>query len=150
MKFFAAAAATAALALPHAFARSQSATQNPTPCRGTALTGIVRDPTLALIPGATLTLDEGPSETSSSDGHFRFACISAGPHHLSITANGFAHRDLTISAPQPNLMEVLLQPEEVQTEVNVSGDDAAAPTATSSGPTQTISGNRLQSLADDP
>ena len=45
MKRFSAAAAFAALALTHAFAQ--------TPCRGTALTGTVKDSTLALIPGCS-------------------------------------------------------------------------------------------------
>ena len=37
----------------------------------------------------------------------------------------------------------------VQTQVDVSGADAINSDANSSGPTQTISGTRLQSLADD-
>jgi hypothetical protein len=142
MKVFAAAAAIAALALSHAFAQ--------TVCRGSAVTGVVRDRTLALIPGATLTLDGVETETSVSDGRFRFACVAPGPHHISTTAPGFATQDTSLTTPLLHPLEFLLQPEEVQTEVNVSGENGSASSSTSSGPTQTISGNRLQSLADDP
>ena len=47
-------------------------------------------------------------------------------------------------------MELVLQPESVETQVEVNGDENATTSANSSGPTQTISGTRLQSLADDP
>ncbi|MCU1320503.1 MAG: hypothetical protein JWM43_152 [Acidobacteriaceae bacterium] len=149
MKLLAAAASFAALSLTHAYVLAQN-TSPQAACRGAALNGIVRDPSLALIPGATLTLDGTQSETSSSDGRFHFVCVTTGSHKLSIAAPGFAERRLTLTTPQPNSLEVSLQPEEVQTEINVDGDDASAPSAASSGPSQTISGNRLQSLADDP
>ena len=48
-QFFVAAAAVAALALPHAFAE--------TPCKGSPLSGTVLDATQALVPGATVVLD---------------------------------------------------------------------------------------------
>jgi hypothetical protein len=141
MKFLAA-AGIAALALPHALAQ--------TACRGTALSGIVHDSTLALIPGAALSLDGTQSETSGSNGQFRFPCVSEGPHHLSAAASGFARRNISVTAPYTNQLDLVLQPEEVQTEVNVNGDEAASTSAASSGPTHTISGKQLQSLADDP
>ena len=77
-KLFAAAASLAALTLSHAFAQ--------TTCRGTALTGTVRDSTLALIPGSTLSLDGTQSETSSSDGHFRFPVRVAADRHAPSSA----------------------------------------------------------------
>jgi hypothetical protein len=142
MKLLAAAACLAALAPPYVFGQ--------TPCHGTAFTGVVRDSTLALIPGATLTLDAGQTATSGSDGQFRFPCVIEGRHTLSAAAAGFAKRDLTLTAPHTGSFDLILHPEEVQTNVDVSGDENAGTSAASSGPTQTISGNRLQSLADDP
>jgi Carboxypeptidase regulatory-like domain len=137
------AAAIAALALPCALAQ--------TPCRGTALAGVVRDSTQAVIPGADLTLDGAQHALSGSDGQFRFPCVSAGPHRLSITAPGFAKRDLSATAPHASQLDVVLPPEEVETQVNVAADDEVATLSpTASGPTQTIAGNRLQTLADDP
>jgi Carboxypeptidase regulatory-like domain len=142
MKLFAVAACVAALSTPYALAQ--------TPCRGTTLSGIVHDSTLALIPGAALALDGGPAETSGSDGTFRFACISAGPHRLVVTATGFAKREMSLTLPHTGQLDFVLQPDEVETQVDIDGDTAAANSTTSSGPTQTISGSRLQSLADDP
>src|SRR5450756_216865 len=137
-----AAAITAALTLPYAQAQTN--------CRGTALTGMVHDSTLALIPGATIMLDGGQLETSGSDGHFRFACVPSGSHHLSTTAPGFAKQNLSVTTPRTASLDFVLKPEEIATQVDVSADDTTATSATTSGPTQTLSGNRLQSLADDP
>jgi hypothetical protein len=141
-KLFAAAASLAALTLSHAFAQ--------TACRGTALAGTVRDSTQALIPGSTLSLDDTQSETGSSDGRFRFPCVSDGPHHLSATAPGFAEYDLMLTTPHAGQINFVLRPEAVETQVDVTVDGGAATNANTSGPTQTISGSRLQSLADDP
>lgn len=142
-----AAAAVAALALPYALAQ--------TPCAktsGTPLSGIVHDTTQAIIPGASLTLDEGPSESSAADGHFHFTCVPAGIHQLSIAAQGFATQTLTVKTPHSTPLDLTLQLQEVETQMDVSGDEptSAANSAASSGPTQTISSTRLQSLADDP
>jgi Carboxypeptidase regulatory-like domain len=142
MKLRAAAACLAALAIPYALAQA--------PCHGTAVAGIVRDSTLALIPGATLTLDASQTAASGTDGQFHFSCVTDGRHTLSVTAAGFAKHDLTLTAPHTGSLELILHPEEVETKVDVSGDESASTNAASSGPTQTISGNRLQSLADDP
>jgi hypothetical protein len=142
MKVFAAAACIAALTLPHA--RAQTA------CHGTMVTGIVRDTTLALIPGTTLLLDEAQSETSDSDGRFHFPCVAKGSHRLSATAPGFGKQDFSITTPHASPLELTLSPEIVETSVDVTGDEAAGESSTSSGPTQVISGKRLHSLADDP
>ena len=136
------AAYIAALALPHVLAQ--------TPCHGTALTGAVRDSTLAVVPGAELTLDGAQHETSGANGQFRFACVSAGSHRLSVTAPGFAKKDLSANAPHAAQLDVVLSPEAVETQINVSGDDVESASPTASGPTQTIAGDRLQTLADDP
>jgi hypothetical protein len=138
-----AAAAIAALALSHAPAQ--------TPCSGTTLTGIVRDSTLAIIPGASLALDNSISTTSGSDGQFRFSCVSDGQHSLSVSAQGFATQTIAFKTPHPVSLDLLLKLYEVKAELDINADDdTSTNSATSSGPSQTISGNRLQSLADDP
>lgn len=142
MKLLVAAAWIAALALPHVQAQ--------TACPGTTLTGIVHDSTFALIPGATLTLDGRQGETSGPDGQFRFLCVAGGPHRLSVAAQGFARQSLSIVMPHTGPMNLVLRPEEVETQVEVTGEEGANTSPASSGPTQTISGTRLQSLADDP
>ena len=140
--YFVAAAAFAALALPYASGQAV--------CRGSALTGTVRDSTQALIPGATLTLDGGAHVTSGPDGGYRFGCVADGAHQLAVAEDGFAARQLGVKTPRAAALDVVLQLESVETQVEVSGDETTATSATSSGPTQTISGSRLQSLADDP
>ena len=120
------------------------------PCRGTMLVGVVRDSTLALIPGATVTLDAGPAVTSAADGRFSFPCVANGLHKISAAADGFAMSESSTTTPHAAALALTLKPEAVETNVEVSGDDVASQTATSSGPTQTINGARLQALADDP
>ncbi|MGA7155858.1 MAG: carboxypeptidase-like regulatory domain-containing protein [Acidobacteriaceae bacterium] len=137
-----AAAAIAALAIPHAFAQ--------TACQGTALNGSVRDVTQALVPGAAVTLDGRRRVVSNSDGRFEFACVSDGRHKLTATANGFARTDEMVSAPHEDDVRVILKLKDVETQVDVTGGGGAATDAEAAGPSQTISGDRLQSLADDP
>jgi hypothetical protein len=145
--FLTAAAGFAALAFPHALAQ----TACPGTEHATTLAGIVRDSTLALIPGATLTLDGSRSAASASDGRFRFPCVGDGPHHLSTTVPGFARRELSLTGPHPADLDVTLQLEAVETQLDVSGNDTGAATsASSAGPTATVSGSRLQAFADDP
>ena len=132
---------------PNAFAQKACSGAKDTP-----LTGVVRDSTLALVPGATVTLDATQSSVSRSDGQFRFACVSPGTHMLSVNAPGFSEETVSVNTPLSTQASVLLKPQAVVTDVVVNGGDDAAtvPTATSSGPSQTISGSRLQTLADDP
>jgi hypothetical protein len=141
-----AAAALAALSLSHALKTNAQA-----PCNGTALAGTVHDTTAALIPGAQLTLDGKLSQTSGPDGQFRFACVASGSHHLVIAAPQFDSRILTIATPHAAL-DLILQPATVDTNIDVSAADTAtvATSPTASGPSQTIAGKQLQSLADDP
>ena len=141
---FGAAAACAALALTHAL--NAQAT-----CRGTALSGTVRDATDAVIPGAEISLDASAHQRSGPDGRYRFPCASDGPHHLTVSAEGFALATFSVTAPRVMPVDLRLKLAEVRTDMDVSGsDDTPATSASSSGPTQTIDGARLQSLADDP
>lgn len=121
-----------------------------TPCRGTNIAGTVRDTTQALIPGAQVTLDGSSVQTSGSDGHFVFGCVPAGKHQVTATADGFARRMQAFTAPHAQALDLVLALQTVESHVDVSGDDGAAASASSSGPTQTISGDRLATLADDP
>ena len=147
-KIFAAAAGIAALAIPYAFETTGAFAQ--TGCRGTTISGTVRDSTQAVIPGAVLTLDGGSNEMSGADGRFRFLCVGAGKHVVTASADGFAKRDLSFTAPNAGSVEIALKPGSVETEVEVSADAGAAESASASGVTTTISGSQLQSLADDP
>ena len=139
---FVAAVAFAALAIPHAFAEVDAS------CKGSALNGVVRDSTQALIPGASLMVDGGEVALSGSDGRFHFACVTNGPHKLSVTMAGFTAKEMALGAPRGQV-EVMLLPAEVETLVDVSANAEGAST-NQSGATMTIAGDQLQSLADDP
>ena len=141
-------ACLAMLAAPAAFAEDGESA-----CSGAPLSGIVVDSTGAIIPGAAISLENGTTVTSGTDGHFRFPCVSDGTHHLQIAATSFAKKELTVQVPLHKALDAVLNPEAVETTVDVGDDTAqssAAANATNSGPSQTISGKRLSSLADDP
>jgi hypothetical protein len=118
-------------------------------CAGAPVSGIVVDTTGAIIPGATVSLESGTTITSGSDGRFRFPCVADGQHHLQITATSFAKKEITLQVPLHKALSAALQPEAVETTVNVDTESAEV-SATSAGPAQTISGKQLNSLADDP
>jgi hypothetical protein len=149
MNWIISATALAALALAPTCVRAETPT--PPACQGTLASGFVRDSTAAIIPGASLTLDNNKPVTSASDGSFRLPCLTPGQHHLHIEAPSFATSDITLTAPllQPEL-KIVLQPSEVDTTVDVTADTDTVPSVNASGPSETISGTRLQSLADDP
>ena len=145
-KLLAAAAMTAALATPYAF--SQAA------CSGAAVTsmlsGTVRDTTQALVPKATVVLDGRRKVVSRADGTFYFECVADGKHRVRASAEGFADEEEAVVTPHAAELKVVSQLKDVETELDVTGADSAATNASSSGPSQTIAGDRLQSLADDP
>ena len=141
-EFFVAAAAVAALAMPHAYAQ--------TGCTGSTLSGTVRDTTQALVPGATVVLDGRRQVVSRSDGGFEFGCVVDGKHRLRATMQGFAPLEEGRAAPHAGEIRLVLKLEDVQTQVDVSGASGVATNASAAGPSQTIAGDRLQSLADVP
>ena len=143
MKLIAAAILTAGWLSPQLFAEAACPA-------GTPLAGTVRDATLALIPGAVLMLDGNRTASSGADGHFRFPCVSGGTHHLSASAQGFSPHELTVTAPHGEDLQVTLEAGAVQTDVEVNADEQAIEDPNASGATETISGKRLQALADDP
>ncbi|SEG17128.1 Carboxypeptidase regulatory-like domain-containing protein [Bryocella elongata] len=120
------------------------------PARCTVLSGTVRDTTEALIPGAALTLDGQSATTSGADGLFRFPCVTPGRHTLLVASDGFAAKKIDVSAPHAAALSVILSLEQVETQLDVDVSATAATSANASGPTQTIAGDRLQALADDP
>jgi hypothetical protein len=117
------------------------------------LAGVVRDSTAAIIPGASIQVDSATPILGDASGRFRIACVPDGQHMLHVSFDGFAPLNLPVNAPHEGDLNLTLRPEEVETTVNVGDNDSNpvvenSPIAT--GPSQTISGQRLQSLADDP
>jgi hypothetical protein len=118
-------------------------------CNGVPLAGAVVDTTGAIIPGASISLDARSTIRSGSDGRFRFPCVADGTHHLQISAESFGNENLTVQVPLHKALNAVLQPGAVETTVDVDTETAEV-SPNSAGPTQTISGKRLQALADDP
>lgn len=134
-------------------ARSVLAQQPPEACvNGSTLSGTVHDPSGAIIPDAVLTLDDSVKAASEQDGSFHFLCVATGPHRLHVTAESFSALDLDLAlAAHPVPISAVLQPDVVQTRVDVAATDPSAATSTNTvGASQTISGEQLASLADDP
>ncbi|SEB48531.1 TonB-dependent receptor [Terriglobus roseus] len=119
----------------------------------TPVAGVVHDATSAIIPGASVRLDSNDAVLGDAYGRFRIACVPAGRHMLHITFDGFSSVDLPVSVPRAADLAVRMVPAVVTTSVDVSDNDddpAAENSPVSTGPTQTIKGQQLQSLADDP
>jgi hypothetical protein len=144
--FFVAAAAIAALSIPYASAQTRCSSAAVT----SMLSGTVRDTTQALVPGAMVVLDGRQRVKSRSDGTFDFPCVTDGRHRVRASAEGFAALDTAVVAPHAGDVKLVLKLEDVETQVEVSGGSGEATDASSAGPSQTIAGDRLQSLADDP
>jgi hypothetical protein len=121
-----------------------------TACSGAPVQGIVEDQTGAIIPGASIAIDNGLAVISGSDGRFRIPCAKSGEHHLHVQAQSFAARELTLRLPLQKPLIATLAPEGIDTTVDVDGDTPLSTSATNAGPTQTISGKQLSTLADDP
>ena len=125
MKFLVAAAALSA-ALSPLYASGQS------PCHGSALSGIVRDSTLAVVAGAEVSVDNGPPMLSDAAGRFRVPCVIDGPHRIAISAEGFARGEVSAAAPRTTPVEVVLELAEVQTQMDVNGQDDTPATSAAS------------------
>jgi hypothetical protein len=141
--------AFAALTLSFAHASSQSP-QQPA-CNGTPLTGLVRDSTLALVPGASITLDGRTTTEAGPDGRFRFACVANGPHELLSKADGFASLSTKLATPHSKDLDLRLQAgAEVSITVESDANDDAQGFGVGSTKGVTLEAKQLQSLADDP
>lgn len=149
MRISVAAACLAALAAPCASTTARAQNGCPT---GAPLSGLVRDNTQAIIPGAQVQLDGGRAVTSGSDGRYRFACVPAGHHALHVVAESFGPLEVKVNSPHAAELNLTLVPGEVETSVDVSADteDVGQTSATSSGGATTLTNKQLSSLADDP
>lgn len=94
------------------------------------LSGVVTDPSGAVIPGATITLS-GPSGTktvtANERGQYAITGMAAGAYKLKITAPKFApfETDVTLSTGQSLEIPASLQPPSTQENVNVTAGGPA-------------------------
>jgi Carboxypeptidase regulatory-like domain len=95
----------------------------------TSLSGVVADPTGAVVPGATIEIHNPVSQFSRSTntdsaGRFSFPNIPFNPYHLSVTATGFAaySQDVDIHSAVPLALKITVQIAGTAESVTVQGE----------------------------
>ena len=81
-----------------------------------SLSGIVADPSGAVVPGATVEIHNPVSQftrstTTDNAGQFSFANVPFNPYHLSVTITGFAaySQDIDVHSAVPQNLKIILQ-----------------------------------------
>jgi hypothetical protein len=98
-----------------------------------SITGVVRDSSGGIIPGARVeitSVDKGLSltATTNADGSYLIAGLAAGTYNLSITQHGFKKfeaKEVVLEVAQKARVDASLQIGEVSTEVSVQGTGVA-------------------------
>jgi Carboxypeptidase regulatory-like domain len=97
---------------------------------GGTISGTVADPSGAVVPGATIKIENpvsgySKSTTSDSAGHFQFTNIPLNPYHLVVSATGFASHaeDVEVRSTVPVAVKPTLTVGESSTVVNVTATD---------------------------
>jgi hypothetical protein len=120
-----------------------------------SLSGIVQDPTSAVVPGATVTLKNvasGAVRTGSSNGSgvFNFAAVPSGDYSLTVTMKGFGQLSRTGIHLNPqdsiDLPALVLSVGEASTSVTVNNEVSALP-LDSGQLSSTITANDLDRLS---
>ena len=94
---------------------------------GASLNGSVTDPSGAVIPQATVTVD-GPggekNATSNDHGDYLIQGLAPGAYKLKVSAKGFADftTDVTLTADQGLEIDASLQPPSATTNITVEGE----------------------------
>lgn len=91
-----------------------------------ALRGIVKDPSGAAVPGATVELREAAKTSTNNQGRYEFLNIAPGKYQLVTTQAGFAvdERPVEVGETNPELViELKIEKQEISVEVGgkVSG-----------------------------
>ena len=81
-----------------------------------SLSGVVADPSGAVVPGATVEIHNPVSEfsrstTTDSTGRFSFANVPFNPYHLRVNVTGFAaySQDVDVRSAVPLALKITLQ-----------------------------------------
>ncbi len=95
----------------------------------TSLSGVVADPSGAVVPGATVEIRNPVSQltrstTTDSAGHFSFSNVPFNPYHLSVTVSGFASysQDVDVHSAVPQNLKITLQIAGSAENVTVQGE----------------------------
>jgi Carboxypeptidase regulatory-like domain/TonB-dependent Receptor Plug Domain len=135
------------LAVPAA-ARAQSAS-------GSTLRGVVKDPTGAVVRGATVTLTnkqrgDNRQVKTSDDGTYVFTSIDPGAYSLKVEAQGFKtyeQPDLTIAPTETHSQDVALEVGGATETVTVSAEAASQIKTETGERSETITASQIQNLS---
>src|SRR6202034_1134054 len=101
------------------------------------VTGTVSDPTGAVVPGATVAIENPVSQyerkaTTDNTGRFQFANVPYNTYHMTVTASGFGTfvRDLDVKSTTPVTVPVTMVLGTAATTVQVMGEDLVNNAAT--------------------
>jgi hypothetical protein len=120
----------------------------------TSIQGVVTDPTGAVIPGATLTLqnlstNEIITRTSGPDGVYNFNALPADRFVLTVEKDSFQKKvldQLQLIPEQPNGVNIQLVPGVASTTVTVSGSTIPAIDTETANTSRSISDNEVQHM----
>jgi hypothetical protein len=97
---------------------------------GGTIVGTVVDPSGAVVPGATVTIENPVSgynrnATSDSSGHYQFTNVPLNPYHLAISATGFGKHseDVDVRSTVPVTVKSTLAIGESSTVIEVTAAD---------------------------
>src|SRR5271169_2072683 len=81
-----------------------------------SMSGVVTDPTGAVVPGATVQIHNPVSQftrstTTDNAGRFSFTNVPFNPYHLSVSATGFASyaQDVDVHSAVPLALKITVQ-----------------------------------------
>jgi hypothetical protein len=117
------------------------------------LTGVIRDATSSVIPGATVTVrnldtNQARRTTSAFDGEYRFVALTAGEYELRVEAAGFltyVNASVAVVLGRASVLDVLLGPAGVTETIQVT-DQPPPIDPTSTAITTTIDPERIEEL----
>jgi hypothetical protein len=119
-----------------------------------SVSGVVADPTGAVIPGATIHLSGAAGYTATADdaGHYSFTSIAPGSYSIHAEAPGFAAsetKNITLNGNQRLILDLRLPLETQNQEVQVNAQQSEDESARNSGAIL-LKSNDLSLLSSDP
>ncbi len=94
------------------------------------VSGIVTDPSGAVVPGATVSIQNPVSQysrtaTTDKSGHFQFPNLPFNPYHLTVAVSGFGTfvQDVVVNSVVPVSLTVPLKVSAASSTVTVEGED---------------------------
>jgi len=92
--------------------------------------GVVTDPSGAVVPGATVSIENPVSKysrtaTTDKEGHFQFPNLPFNPYHLTVVMPGFGSvaQDVDVASVVPVNLNISLQVSTASSTVMVHGED---------------------------